>query len=271
MTTTALLGAAPLPLAVPAPTTTTTPPPTTTSSPTGGTRSCPTTPTVIGEFCPGPDPTLNVPSTAERGTRITVSGNYWRCATVRVTPSWTGTAEPATVYGEGSFEISFTATERVAPGQYSIRATCGEASKTEPITITVRSVPSSSTTTRPKPPPAETTTQPVPETSETEVPITTRSDDDPQRDNTFGTVLAVVAFLLAAGVAALVLRRRRGRTPTTVRAHHQSSHPPQVHVQVVADTNPSIRVREFIRPTGPVVRVRMTGGEPHIRVREVPR
>ncbi|GAB2717222.1 hypothetical protein GCM10027089_46850 [Nocardia thraciensis] len=229
----------------------------------------------MGESCERPEPTLVVnPSTAGPGTQVSVTGDYWPCVRVRVSPSWPGGAVQSLNVDQGSFDASVPVGDQVESGSYSIQASCGENSAARPVKIVSTAKPTT-TTTKPKP----TTTRPTaeiitetgtPETTDAQPSIVARSDDGPRGNNLIGSALAVVALLLAVGVATLVARRRR-RVPDGTRAEHRDPGPPRVRVRVVAETSPSIRVRELTRPTGPAVRVRVRVGEPRIRVREIPR
>ncbi|MFX0581366.1 hypothetical protein [Nocardia nepalensis] len=94
-------------------------------------------------------------------------------------------------------------------------------------------------------------------------------DPDPAPDNHIRDVLAIGGFLLAVTAATLVLRHRRKRPADPSRAPRHDPHPPQVRVHVVEDVRPSIHIRQVIR--APAVRVRLSGGEPRLEIREVPR
>ncbi|WP_157124421.1 hypothetical protein [Nocardia pseudovaccinii] len=203
----AVLGAVAVPMAVSAPTTTT-PTPTTSSTTAGQAGPCTTARPAVGETCPRPDPTFDVaPTRAERGTEIAVNGTYWPCTVVRLTPSWSGSPQNASV-SHGTFATSIAVSNQAATGPQTISAACGEASAVRQITID----PRSGTTT--KPITTTTTRAAVAETSAT--PTAGSAVDNPQRGNHFGAVLGTGLLLLAVGVATLLLRLRRrqplGRT-----------------------------------------------------------
>lgn len=247
-----LLGVVAVPLAVSAPTTTS-------PTPTAG---CTTARTAVGESCPRPDPTFNVsPTRAERGTQIAVNGSYWPCTVIRLTPSWSGSPQNASV-SQGAFATSIAVSNQAATGPQTISAACGEASAVRQITIDPRSGTTTTTTTKPI------TTQAAVATSDT--PTAGSAVDNPQRGNHFGAVLGLGLFLLAVGVATLVLRQRR-KAADRARAYHRDPRPPLVRVQVAGGLRPSIRIREFMRPTVPAVRVRLSVGEPQLHIREVSR
>ncbi|WP_147289051.1 hypothetical protein [Nocardia mexicana] len=263
-----VLGGMAMPIAAGAPTTGSVPP-------TGQVGSCPTTMSAVGETggetCPEPDPVLSVPPSVERGTDVEVSGDYWPCVTIQVSASWSGAVLSANVDG-GSFTRSVPVDDQVEPGSYSVSAACSGYSASRSIKIVAPFVSTTEpTTTKPKPTTDRVTTPPtVSETTGGQPSLAAQSDGEPKRDNKIGTVLAIIAFLLAVVVATLVLRRRK-RAPDATRAEHHDPGPQRVRVRVVADTSPSIQVRELTRPTGPVVRIRVHTGEPRIRVREIPR
>ncbi|MEV2220903.1 hypothetical protein AB0E01_13590 [Nocardia vinacea] len=262
-----VLGVVAVPLAVSAPTTTSPTPTTAQAGP------CTTARTAVGESCPRPDPTFNVsPTRAERGTQIAVNGSYWPCTVIRLTPSWSGSPQNASV-SQGAFATSIAVSNQAATGPQTISAACGEASAVRQITIDPRSGTTTTTTTKPittttKPITTTTTQAAVAETSAT--PTAGSAVDDPQRGNHFGAVLGLGLFLLAVGVATLVLRQRR-KAADRSRAYHRDPRPPLVRVQVAGDLRPSIRIREFMRPTVPAVRVRLSVGEPQLHIREVSR
>ena len=262
-----VLGVVAVPLAVSAPTTTSPTPTTAQAGP------CTTARTAVGESCPRPDPTFNVsPTRAERGTQIAVNGSYWPCTVIRLTPSWSGSPQNASV-SQGAFATSIAVSNQAATGPQTISAACGEASAVRQITIDPRSGTTTTTTTKPittttKPITTTTTQAAVAETSDT--PTAGSAVDDPQRGNHFGAVLGLGLFLLAVGVATLVLRQRR-KAADRSRAYHRDPRPPLVRVQVAGDLRPSIRIREFMRPTVPAVRVRLSVGEPQLHIREVSR
>ncbi|WP_433760913.1 hypothetical protein [Nocardia sp. CA-135398] len=279
----AVVGAVSVPMAMSEPSTTT-PSPTISSTTTGQAGSCPTTPTAVGETCKRPDPTFNgVPSRAERGTRFTVSGDNWRCTEVRITPSWSGSPQNATV-SQGSFETSIDVSNQAATGPQTISAACGwEESAVRQITIAPRSGATTTTTTKPvttttTKPVTTTTTKPI-ATSTTQAAVVEPSDtptagptaDDPQRGNHVGGALGIGVFLLAVGVATLVLRRRRKQAVDPSRPARSNPRPPLVSVQVAGASRPLIHIREFMRRTVPAVRVRLSVGEPQLQVREVSR
>ncbi|WP_157187223.1 hypothetical protein [Nocardia vinacea] len=254
-----VLGVVAVPLAVSAPTTTS-PTPTT-----GQAGPCTTARTAVGESCPRPDPTFNVsPTRAERGTQIAVNGSYWPCTVIRLTPSWSGSPQNASV-SQGAFATSIAVSNQAATGPQTISAACGEASAVRQITIDPRSGTTTTTTTKPI---TTTSTQAAVATSDT--PTAGSAVDNPQRGNHFGAVLGLGLFLLAVGVATLVLRQRR-KAADRSRAYHRDPRPPLVRVQVAGGLRPSIRIREFMRPTVPAVRVRLSVGEPQLHIREVSR
>lgn len=269
-----VLGVVAVPLAVSAPTTTS-PTPTT-----GQAWPCTSARTAVGESCPRPDPTFNVaPTRAERGTQIAVNGSHWPCNVVRLTPSWSGSPQNASV-SQGAFATSIAVSNQAATGPQTISAACGEASAVRQITIDPRSGTTTTTTTKPittTTEPIATTTEPI-ATTTTQAPVAETSDtptagsavDDPQRGNHFGAVLGIGLFLLAVGVATLVLRQRRKAVDRS-RAYHRDPRPPLVRAQVAGDLRPSIHIREFMRPTVPAVRVRLSVGEPQLHIREVSR
>ncbi|WP_327099901.1 hypothetical protein OIE68_14545 [Nocardia vinacea] len=260
-----VLGVVAVPLAVSAPTTTSPTPIT------GQAGPCTTARTAVGESCPRPDPTFNVaPTRAERGTQITVNGSYWPCNVIRLTPSWSGSPQNASV-SQGVFATSIAVSNQAATGPQTISAACGEASAVRQITID----PRSGTTTTTKP--ITTTTEPI-TTTTTQAAVAETSDaptagsavDDPQRGNHFGAVLGIGLLLFAVGVATLVLRQRR-KAADRSRAYHRDPRPPLVRVQVAGDLRRSIHIREFMRPTVPAVHVRLSVGEPQLHIREVSR
>lgn len=268
-----VLGVMAIPLAVSAPTTTS-PTPTT-----GQAGPCTTTRTAVGESCPRPDPTFDVaPTRAERGTQIAVNGSYWPCNVVRLTPSWSGSPQNASV-SQGAFATSIAVSSQAATGPQTISAACGEASAVRQITIAPRAGTTTTTTTKPittTTEPITTTTEPI-TTTTTQAPVATSDTptagsavDDPQRGNHFGAVLGIGLFLLAVGVATLVLRQRR-KAADRSRAYHRDPRPPLVRVQVAGGLRPSIHIREFMRPTVPAVQVRLSVGEPQLHIREVSR
>ncbi|WP_062991806.1 hypothetical protein [Nocardia anaemiae] len=218
-----------------------------------------------------------MPTRAERGTQFTVSGDHWHCNQIRITPSWSGSPQNATVT-QGSFETSIDVSNQAATGQQTISAACGEESAVRQITIAPRSDATTTTTTTTTKP-ITTTTKPITTTTtgqsavaETTVTPTAGSAvDHPQRDNHFGEVLGIGVFLLALGVATVVLRRRRKQAVDRSRAGRGEPHPPLVRVQVAGASRPSIHIREFMRPTVPAVRVRLRVGESQLQVREVSR
>lgn len=239
-------------------------------------ESCATTPSAVGQICERPDPTLSVPSRAERGTQIGVSGDNWRCITAEVSPSWSGTVQTAMV-DQGSFEVSVPVGAEVEPGSYSVRVSCRGYSAAAPVTIFAPRVETTTpTTTRApvttrRPVTTEPTTEIIAspsgvETTGAQPSIAARPVDIPKPDNDIGGLLVVVLLATVVAVAALVAwwRRRAARTP-------HEPHPPRVRVRVVADANPDIRVRELVHPAGPAVRVRLSAGVPTVRVKEVPR
>ncbi|WP_280275698.1 hypothetical protein [Nocardia wallacei] len=244
------------------------PTPTSPISPGGQVESCATTPSAVGRSCERPDPTLSVPSRAERGTQISVTGDNWRCLTARVTPSWSGAVQTAMV-DRGSFDASLPVGAQVEPGSYSVEVSCGDDSATSPITIFARrgETTTPTTTHRTTEPTAEITTPSSGvETTDEQPSIAAQPGDIPQSHSTIGGPLVVVTLLAAVLLTALVVwwRRHVARTP------HEPP-PPRVRVRVVADANPSVRVRELAHPVGPAVRVRLSAGEPTVRVKEVPR
>ncbi|WP_433709908.1 hypothetical protein ACQP2U_26160 [Nocardia sp. CA-084685] len=207
-----------------------------------------------------------MPARAERGTRFTVSGDYWRCIEVRITPSWSGSPKNVTV-SQGSFETSIDVSNQAATGPQTISAACGEKeSAVRQITIAPRSGSTTTTTTKPI---TTTTTQAVVEASDT--PTVGPTADDPQRVNHVGEVLGIGVFLLALGVATFVLRRRRQQAGDPSRAGRSDPRLPLVRVQVAGDLRPIIHIREFTRHAVPAVRVRLSAGEPRLHIREVSR
>ncbi|MEV6335029.1 hypothetical protein AB0M12_09975 [Nocardia vinacea] len=268
-----VLGMVAVPLAVSAPTTTS-PTPTT-----GQAGPCTTARTAVGESCPRPDPTFNVaPTRVERGTQIAVNGSNWPCTVIRLTPSWSGSPQNASV-SQGAFATSIAVSNQAATGPQTISAACGEASAVRQITIDPRSGTTTTTTTKPITTTTErltTTTEPITTTTSqaavatSDTPTAGSAVDDRRRGNHFGAVLGIGLFLLAVGVATLVLRQRR-KAADRSRADHRDPRPPLVRVQVARDLRPSIRIREFMRPTVPAVRVRLSVGEPQLHIREVSR
>ncbi|MET8878306.1 hypothetical protein [Nocardia sp. NPDC004604] len=161
--------------------------------------------------------------------------------------------------------------DQVEPNSYSIRAACGEASADRKVAITARPVRTTTTTTTTKPITTTTTQPSVPETSTTKGSIAAPSRDDPQPNSHIRDLLGIGAFLLAVGVAALVLRQRRRHPVDAPREHNRDPRTPQVRVQVVGNPSPSIHLREFTHPTAPAVHIRLSVGEPQLHVREVSR
>ncbi|MFI7665102.1 hypothetical protein [Nocardia sp. NPDC049526] len=123
------------------------------------------------------------------------------------------------------------------------------------------------TTTTTKPITTTTTQAAVAETSDA---TTAGPAVDSQRGNHFRALLGIGLFFLAVGVATLALRQRR-KAADRSRAYHRDPRPPLVRVQVAGDLRPSIHTREFMRPTVPAVRVRLSDGEPQLHIREVSR
>lgn len=237
-------------------------------------ESCATNPSAVGQICARPDPTLSIPSRAERGTQVTVSGENWRCITAQVSPSWSGAVQTAMV-DQGSFAVSLPVGASVEPGSYAVQVSCGGYSAAAPITIFAPRVEITTPTTTTRPP--VTTRKPVttePTTAITTPPtgvettgeqpsIAAQPVDIPEADTDIGGPLVVV-LLIAVVVGAMLVawwRRRVARTP-------REPHPPRVRVRVAADANPYLRVREL---TGPAVRVRLSAGEPTVCVKEVSR
>ncbi|WP_433597758.1 hypothetical protein ACQPXH_18360 [Nocardia sp. CA-135953] len=196
-----VLGAVAVPIAVSEPTTTT-PTPTTSSTTAGQAGPCTTARTAVGETCPLPDPTFDVaPTRAERGTQIAVNGSNWPCTMVRLTPSWSGSPQNASV-SQGRFATSIAVSNQAATGPQTISAACGESSAVRQITIAPRSGATTAATTKPI---TTTTSQAaVAQTSDTST-----AGRAPQRRDHFGAVLGIGSVLLALGVAALVLRQWR--------------------------------------------------------------
>ncbi|MBF6170983.1 hypothetical protein [Nocardia blacklockiae] len=242
-----------------------------------------------------PDPTLDAPPETRSGTEVSVSGHYWRCETVQVTASWSGATRSPKVTA-GSFGTSLPVDDRVVSGSYSITAACGRQSAAVGITI-VRAEPSKTTerTSRATGPTRQAT---VPETTDVVPSVAQSPGDGPERGDNTVAVLAVLAFLLAVVVAALVLRRRRtvprlphtqhpapdlphaqhpapglphpqDPAPDLTHPQHHAPRPPRVRVRVVGEAEPSVRVRELAAV--PSVRVRLRAGETRIHVREVSR
>ncbi|MFE9320258.1 hypothetical protein ACIHDR_05245 [Nocardia sp. NPDC052278] len=268
------LGAVAVPMAVSAPTTTTPTPttstPTTSSTTAGQAGPCATARTAVGETCPRPDPTFDVvPTRAERGTQIVVNGSYWPCTVVRLTPSWSGSPQNASV-SQGTFATSIAVSNQAATGSQTISAACGEASAVRQITIAPRSGTTTTSTTKP----ITTTTKPITTTTSqaaaAQTSDTSTAGRAPQRGNHLGAVLGIGVLLLAVGVATLVLRQWH-KAADRSRAYRRDPRPPLVRVQVAGDLRPSIHIREFMRPTVPAVRVRLSAGEPQLHIREVAR
>ncbi|WP_217441560.1 hypothetical protein [Nocardia barduliensis] len=146
------------------------------------------------------------------------------------------------------------------------------------------------------PPPIQTTAQPpnssappvAPATTSVEIgpaPVVTTTAEDPttteptggrppttqppdaRQDSDAGDLLGLGGFLLALGAALLLVRARRKSRDGASPPHDGDPRPPQVGVQVVADTAPSIHIRQVVR--APAVRVRLRAGEPWLHVEEV--
>ncbi|WP_328400623.1 hypothetical protein [Nocardia sp. NBC_00403] len=265
-----LLGAVSVPIAATAPTTTWPAPPTGTSGSSG------ISPTPSGSPDTVPEPTLRVPPTAQRGTQITIYGDYWPCDAVSVSPNWSDSVTTAYVH-QYSFDAPVSVPDRTELGAHSINVTCRATydhviRREASIKIVPAQVGPTTTTTTSKPTTTEPTTTPVTQPPTTQPPTAAPRSDDRQRDNHIGDALGIGGFLLAVGVATLVLHQRRKHPTDPARAYRRDPHPPQVCVHVVEDMSPSIYIRQITRPThAPAVRVRLSGGEPQLHVREVPR
>lgn len=98
-------------------------------------------------------------------------------------------------------------------------------------------------------------------------PPTAQPPDGGRQDSDAGDLLGLSGFLLALGAALLLARARRkgreGASPT----RNDDPRPPQVGVRVVANSAPTIHIRQVVR--APVVRVRLRAGEPWLHIEEV--
>ncbi|WP_280412968.1 hypothetical protein [Nocardia asiatica] len=98
-------------------------------------------------------------------------------------------------------------------------------------------------------------------------PPTAQPPDGGRQASDAGDLLGLSGFLLALGAALLLARARRkgreGASPT----RNDDPRPPQVGVRVVANSAPTIHIRQVVR--APVVRVRLRAGEPWLHIEEV--
>ncbi|WP_280495503.1 hypothetical protein [Nocardia asiatica] len=119
------------------------------------------------------------------------------------------------------------------------------------------------------PAPVVTTTAEDPTTTEPTGgrPPTAQPPDGGRQDSDAGDLLGLSGFLLALGAALLLARAgrkgREGASPT----RNGDPRPPQVGVRVVANSAPTIHIRQVVR--APVVRVRLRAGEPWLHIEEV--
>ncbi|MGY1875979.1 MULTISPECIES: hypothetical protein [Nocardia] len=211
-----------------------------------------------------PAPTLDAPATARRGTVITVHGEDWPCDTVRAFPDW---SESVTAQvQDGSFDARVGVPDRAELGSHPLPVACLGTSQRIVVRTSVEIVPAPVVTTTTDDP-ATSTDAPSATVPTSGRPNTAQQVDDRSQETGLGDVLGLGGFLLALAAALLLvrgLRRSQGGRP---RPPDGDPHPPQVHVQVVADSVPSIQIRQVVR--APAVRVRLRAGEPWLHVEEV--
>ncbi len=251
----------------PVPTTTSPPVPTTTSPPISTATPPPSSgPSSVTSESSAvlPAPTLDAPATARRGTVITVHGEDWPCDTVRAFPDW---SESVTAQvQDGSFDARVGVPDRAELGSHPLPVACLGTSQRIVVRTSVEIVPAPVVTTTTDDP-ATSTDAPSATVPTSGRPNTAQQVDDRSQETGLGDVLGLGGFLLALAAALLLvrgLRRSQGGRP---RPPDGDPHPPQVHVQVVADSVPSIQIRQVVR--APAVRVRLRAGEPWLHVEEV--
>ncbi|MBF6228624.1 hypothetical protein IU470_26385 [Nocardia abscessus] len=211
-----------------------------------------------------PAPTLDAPATARRGTVIPVHGENWPCDMVRAFPDW---AEPVTAQVQGgTFDARLGVPDRAELGSQFLPVAClGTFQRIVARTsVEIVSAPVVTTTTD-----GPTTSTDAPSTTAPTSgrPTTAQQVDDRSQETGLGDMLGLGGFLLALAAALLLARGLRKSEGGRSRPPNGDPHPPQVHVRVVADSAPSIHIRQVVR--APAVRVRLRAGEPWLHVEEV--
>ncbi|MBF6338596.1 hypothetical protein IU450_22260 [Nocardia abscessus] len=195
---------------------------------------------------------------------ITVRGENWPCDSVRAFPDW---SESVTAQVQsGSFDARVGVPAGAEPGPHSLLVACLGTSQriAARASIEIVSAPVVTTTTDEPTTSADAPATPAPTGGR---PTTAQQVDDRSQETGVGDMVGLGGFLLALAVALLLLRGLRKSPGGRSHPPDGDPHPPQVHVQVVADSAPTIHIRQVAR--APAVRVRLRAGEPWLHVEEV--